>query len=34
MSALSNADQSSKNDIAKRMFQNGIYRPVIKGDIE
>ena len=34
MSELSNADQSSKNDLAKRMFQNGIYRPVIKEDIK
>ena len=33
-SALSTADQSSKNELAKRMFQNGIYKPVIKEEIK
>jgi hypothetical protein len=29
-SALNNLDQSSKNELAKRMFQDGIYKPIIK----
>jgi integrase len=32
ISTLGTMDQSSKNELAKKMFQNGIYKPVVKGD--
>jgi hypothetical protein len=32
ISTLGTMDQSSKNELAKKMFQNGIYKPVVKED--
>ena len=32
MSSIGTIDQPSKNELAKRMYQDGIYRQKIKGD--
>ena len=32
ISTLGSMDQSSKNELAKKMFQSGIYKPVVKED--